>query len=229
MHRQDGFTLLEVVVSLLLLAVMSLMAWQSVDVVLRMNERSRGDLGNELALQATWEQIGHDLFHLRPRIYHDGLGGIEAAYQTGQGDVRLSFTRGGAAVAEANPVGLSRVEYVLTPEGELQRRSWPVVSARRTTEVAAFTLLEEVASLQFEQLDAGYFFDANWPPLNEERALDSLPVLIRVSLELRDGLTSTRLFPGLESPLSGGAAPGEGDDEDEGEDQEQGEEGDDAV
>jgi len=49
--RQRGFTLIETVVSLLLLAVVSMMSYQAVEVVLGTNERSRGDLADEMQLQ----------------------------------------------------------------------------------------------------------------------------------------------------------------------------------
>src|SRR5690606_36511716 len=113
-----GFTLLEVVVAMLLLAVMSVMAYQGVEVVLGANERSRTALAGEMQLQRAWQQIANDLYHLRARQYPDGLGGVEAAYMTGQdGERTLSFSRGGGALLAENPTGLSRVTYLLDAEG----------------------------------------------------------------------------------------------------------------
>ena len=66
--RQQGFTLIETVVSLLLLAVVSMMSYQAVEVVLGTNERSRGDLADEMQLQRAWQIMGRDILHLRPRL-----------------------------------------------------------------------------------------------------------------------------------------------------------------
>ena len=60
---QSGFTLVEAVVSLMLLAVMSVMSYQAVEVILGANERSRGALSNEAQLHRTWQIINRDLFH----------------------------------------------------------------------------------------------------------------------------------------------------------------------
>jgi general secretion pathway protein J len=54
--RQRGFTLIETVVSLLLLAVISVLSYQAVEVVLGTNERSRGDLVEETELQRAWHR-----------------------------------------------------------------------------------------------------------------------------------------------------------------------------
>jgi len=105
-RRQPGFTLIETVVSLLLLAIMSIMAYQAIEVVLTANQRSQDDLAEELDLQRAWRIIGNDLMHLRSRHYADGFGGIEAAYETGTSGILLSFTRGGGALLESNPTGL---------------------------------------------------------------------------------------------------------------------------
>ena len=43
-HSEGGFTLIETVVSMLLLAVMSVLSYQAVDAVLATNERSRQGL-----------------------------------------------------------------------------------------------------------------------------------------------------------------------------------------
>lgn len=195
-----GFTLLEVVIAMLLLALMSIMAYQAVEVVLGANERSRSDLAEDIQLQRAWQQISSDLYHLRARQYPDGLGGVEPAYMTGVDDERmLAFSRGGGALLADNPVGLNRVNYVLDDEGRLLRRSWPVYQSERSAGVSRQVLLSEVRDVRFEQLSGQYDYVPVWPPLNEERDLDSLPVMIRVTIELEDGSSTSRILAGLEN------------------------------
>jgi type II secretion system protein J len=86
-NHSQGFTLLETVVSLFLLAVMSVMAYQAIEAVLGANQRSQEALAEEQQLQLTWQVISNDLLHLRARHYADGFGGIEAAYQTSNSDI----------------------------------------------------------------------------------------------------------------------------------------------
>ena len=77
-----GFTLVETVVSMLLLAVIGVMGYQAVSTVLGANARSRDAMGTEVRMHLAWQIIGNDLLHMRARVYNDGLGGIEDAYVT---------------------------------------------------------------------------------------------------------------------------------------------------
>ena len=66
LKRHSGFTLIEAIVSLALLAVLSVMSYQAVEVVMGVNERSRNDLADEAQLQRAWQIIARDLMHMRP-------------------------------------------------------------------------------------------------------------------------------------------------------------------
>src|SRR5690606_20881566 len=121
-----GFTLIETVIAMLLLAIMSIMGYQAVEVVLGANQRSQAGLADEMALQRAWQIIGNDLIHMRARPFADGLGGIEPAYQTGLASMDLlRMTRGGGASLRASPSGLSRITYSVSAEGELLRSAGP--------------------------------------------------------------------------------------------------------
>jgi general secretion pathway protein J len=196
----NGFTLIAVVVSMFLLAVLSVMAWQGMELVLNANTRSETDLAAEMRLQRTWQLMGNDMIHLRARPYADGLGGIEPAYQTGVTEVILRFTRGGEASTATNPAGLSRIQYVL--EGDaLYRISRPAQVSPRDVEASRRLLLEGVSELQFEQLDRENYYVPFWPPLNEDRGLESLPPMIRITLAMADGSTTSQIFPGVNNDL----------------------------
>lgn len=201
MKHSNGFTLLETIVSLFLLAVMSVMAYQAIESVLGANQRSRESLEDEQQLQLAWQIISNDFLHLRARQYADGFGGIEAAYQTSNSDILLSFTRGGGAILESNPTGLTRVQYSLDDEGRLLRTVWPVYLSMRDSDGQQRVLLNEVSSVDFNNLTALGYYSLNWPPIDidfEENLL-SLPLMVEVSILLEDGSLSSRLIPGVES------------------------------
>jgi len=199
-----GFTLIEVVVAMSLLAVMSLMAWQAVDVVLGVNQRSRDSLVASVQLQRAWQQIGSDIYHLRARPFADGFGFVEAAYLTGHSEQRvLSLSRGGGAPVAVNPTGLTRINYV--HEGsELVRQSWPVHVSPRGTEPQQQMLLQDVQAVRFEQLNQQNDFVPTWPPINEEHALTSLPRMVRVTITLNDGTDTVKVFVGIDGDTAGG-------------------------
>lgn len=194
---QTGFTLIESVVSMLLLAVMSVMAYQAVEVVLSANERSRGDLAEEIRLHRTWQIIANDLIHLRARVFPDGLGLVEPAYLTGNGTFLLSFTRGNDALLESNPTGVTRIRYQLNIKDELLRQSQPAFLAAQDYTEHNQTLLTEVEEVLFEQLTDESLFVPQWPPLNTNLSKLSLPRMIKVTITLKDGSSTSRLFPGV--------------------------------
>ena len=59
--RARGFTLVEVLVSMIVMAIMSLMAWQGVDAIVRAREANQVRLENILRLQAVIAQWDQDL------------------------------------------------------------------------------------------------------------------------------------------------------------------------
>ncbi|PCJ42766.1 MAG: hypothetical protein COA71_04495 [SAR86 cluster bacterium] len=199
--NSHGFTLLETIVSLFLLAVMSVMAYQAIESVLGANQRSREALEDEQQLQLTWQIISNDLLHLRARQYADGFGGIEAAYQTSNSDILLSFTRGGGALLESNPTGLTRIQYSLDDEGHLLRTVWPAFVSTRDSDGQQRLLLDEVSSVDFNNLTALGYYSLDWPPIDVgfEDNLLSLPLMVEVSIFLEDGTISSRLLPGVEN------------------------------
>ena len=196
-HSEGGFTLIETVVSMLLLAVMSVLSYQAVDAVLATNERSRQGLAEEASLQRAWQMIGRDIMHLRARPFVDGLGMREPAYVTDRSEFGVRFSRGGGPMVKSNPSGLRRVEYSINREQQLQRQSWAITQSPRQSEGSILILMDNVDEVVFEHLTKDFFYSPDWPPINETHSLSSLPKMIRVTITV-DGLgESSRLFPGL--------------------------------
>jgi type II secretion system protein J len=195
---QAGFTLIEAVVSLMLLAVMSVMSYQAVEVILGANERSRGQLENESQLHRAWQVISRDMMHLRPRTFADGLGGVERAYLTDPSEFGLRFSRGGGPMVRSNPTGLSRIEYRINKDNQLERLSWPVTASGLNTEGNRVILANKVDEVEVEQFSRGNIFVPDWPPINERHHLLSLPRMIRITIKLENGSETVRLLPGLD-------------------------------
>jgi type II secretion system protein J len=210
---QAGFTLIEAVVSLMLLAVMSVMSYQAVEVILGANERSRGELENESQLHRAWQVISRDIMHLRPRTFADGLGGVERAYLTDPSEFGLRFSRGGGPMVRSNPTGLSRIEYRINKDNQLERLSWPVTASGLNAEGNRVILANEVDEVEVEQFSRGNIFVPDWPPLNERHHLLSLPRMIRITIKLENGSETVRLLPGLDFdpyPSTGSIGSGSG-------------------
>jgi len=193
---QCGFTLIETLVALSLLAIISLMSYQAIEVVIGADERSRAKQAGETEIQRAWQIIHRDLMHLRNRPFKDGLGGRELAYYTDGSDFGVHFSRGGGPMVTPNPSGIRRVYYDLNDERQLIRQSWGITESIRYSEGVTLVLLEGVDEVLFEHLAANNMFTPDWPPPKVSKS-DPLPKMIRVVIKLENGVETSRVFLGV--------------------------------
>ena len=198
-NRESGFTLIEAIVSLALLAVISVMSYQAVEVVTKVNERSRSGVASEAQLQRAWQSIGRDLMHIRPRRFHDGLGDIEGAYLTNPSDFGVRFSRGGGPMLRTNPSGMRRVNYTINEDDQLIRTSWAITESPRQSDGTTLILLDKVQDVEFNHLDGNGNYSVDWPPLNSRQTDKALPRMISVTIITENEVETSRLFPGVVS------------------------------
>ena len=194
--RQGGFSLIEVVVSIGLLSVMSILAYQALEVVMATNDRSHDTMSQQVNLRRAWAIIQRDLLHMRNRPFNDGLGRLERPYETDLSEFGVRFSRGGGPMLASNPSGLMRVYYGLDDERNLVRTTWAITASPRYSDGNTRTLLSNVDEVIFEHLSEKNEYSENWPPLNSQSA-PMLPKMIRVMIRLKDGDSTSRLFPGV--------------------------------
>ena len=199
LKKNSGFTLIEAIVSLALLAVLSVMSYQAIEVVTGVDERSRNDLADEAQLQRAWQIIGRDLMHLRPRRFSDGLGSVEPAYVTDLSNFGVRFSRGGGPMVRSNPSGVRRIDYKLNQEQQLIRTSWAITESPRQSDGTVLTLLDNVSKVEFNHLAKSGNYSLDWPPINVNLSPYALPRMISVTITAENGFETSRLFAGVVS------------------------------
>jgi len=199
LKKNSGFTLIEAIVSLALLAVLSVMSYQAIEVVIGVDERSRNDLADEAQLQRAWQIIGRDLMHLRPRRFSDGLGSVEPAYVTDVSNFGVRFSRGGGPMVRSNPSGVRRIDYKLNQEQQLIRTSWAITESPRQSDGTVLTLLDNVSKVEFNHLAKSGNYSLDWPPINVNLSPYALPRMISVTITAENGFETSRLFAGVVS------------------------------
>lgn len=199
LKKNSGFTLIEAIVSLALLAVLSVMSYQAIEVVIGVDERSRNDLADEAQLQRAWQIIGRDLMHLRPRRFSDGLGSVEPAYVTDLSNFGVRFSRGGGPMVRSNPSGVRRIDYKLNQEQQLIRTSWAITESPRQSDGTVLTLLDNVSKVEFNHLAKSGNYSLDWPPINVNFSPYALPRMISVTITAENGFETSRLFAGVVS------------------------------
>jgi general secretion pathway protein J len=196
LHR--GFTLIEVLVSLAVFAILAALAYGVLNQTLDSAEMLSERMNRMQAIQKTMRIVSEDFLQLVPRPVRQELSNqYGAALQTSfQSGFAFELTRGGWRNPLALPRGtLQRAGYRLEDD-ELVRYHWNVLDRTLSNELVGVTLLDGVESIVFRFLrDNGEWTD-QWPPLNTPGPLGfrQRPRAVEVLLTLQPEGTLTRLI-----------------------------------
>lgn len=197
--REQGFTLVELIVAVLITVVLSTMGYTA----LRQALDNRGIVDKQAqrlaAVQQAVRTIEQDIGSMAPRpVRDDASGGWQDAVVSTQA-VPLQFTRG----SWANPAGLPRAELqrvaYLLRDGKLVRQHLPVLDATVATIPVERVLLDDVDAFSLRYMDAGLTLTAPWPPPIIQRASPmerrrARPTAVEVTIKLKDYGTIVRLI-----------------------------------
>jgi len=172
-----GFTLLELLVAVALLAALAALSLRGLGSILDAEAHARTETRHWGELALVMGQLGQDLSLALSRPERGAGGELIIA--------RLGDAEGGAAQA-----GPRRVGYRLR-DGALEYLLWPPAGARAASEPAANAVLQNVAALELRVLGA----DGAWTPLQPgPGAAQPLPRALEARLVLAGGERVTRLF-----------------------------------
>ena len=193
-----GFTLMELLVALGLFAVLSLIAYQGLQVILDGRARAAAESDRIHVLQALFSVLGRDLEQAISRAVRDGFGDLQPALLGDSG--RLEFSRAGLR----NPAAfrrshLQRVAYRLE-EDRLLRLTWPVLDRAPDSLPREATLAAGIEELEFRYLDAQRRWSNQWPPSTLSGSMAGgeppppLPLAVEVNLTVQGWGRLQRLF-----------------------------------
>jgi general secretion pathway protein J len=139
--KQQGFTLLEILIALAIFAVMSMMAYAGLAAVLDARASTVPRAQQLAQLQTTLYLLNEDLSQVIKRPIRDQLGSSEPAFSIGRGNEILVFTRTVPSwLANSSETNLLRVSYSLEKEA-LYRRVWTIPDRTQQTEYRRRKLL----------------------------------------------------------------------------------------
>lgn len=196
MTRHAGFTLLELLVALSIVALISVMAYGGLRTVLETRQHVEAQANRMQELQTALLIIGRDLGQMVPRGIRDEYGDQQPALHTASlGPQLLEFTRGGwrnpTAIARGE---LQRVAYGLEQES-LQRSSWQVLDRAQDSTPYRGELLSGVRALSLRYMDGEGAWHEQWPPeLSTGLTEPGMPRAMEWLLELEDLGEFRRLF-----------------------------------
>ena len=188
--RRRGFTLLEVLIAIAILALLSLLGYRAISAL--------SDSEGKLAAEATrWRVLDQFFARLegdlreavpRPIRVDDGseqawIGRSADAY----GNSELIFSRAGPEFAIEPGSAGQRLAYRFN-DGTIELRYWPGYDHPRSAEAAVYPLLSGITGFHLTYLAANGNWIDNWPPTSDT----TLPRAVHVELTLASGETIER-------------------------------------
>lgn len=200
--RIRGFTLVELLVAMAIVAVIGVMALTGLTTVIRQRDIAEERTKRWQEIQLAMRLIAQDLSQAAPRLTRDELG---ESYQPSMvanpnAQFALEFSRGGWA----NPGGFARgtvlrVAYNVEEQQEtkngkrethnvLVRLHWPVMDRTLSTVPVKTNLLDGVENVEVRFMDASGQWQTEWPPLQMQGPLRYVlrPRAVEFVVELED-------------------------------------------
>jgi general secretion pathway protein J len=202
-----GFTLVELLVAMAIVAVIGIMAFTGLTTFIRQRDLAEERTTRWQHVQLAVRTIVQDLEQIQPRPTRDELG---ETYQPSvlanpNAQFALEFSRGGWA----NPGGFNRgtvlrVAYDVEEHQDdkntrsrmgarnvrnaLYRLYWPVMDRTLATVPVKTEILDKVESVEIRFLDAAGEWQTEWPPLrmNGPQRYVIRPRAVEVVIELED-------------------------------------------
>jgi len=197
-YRERGFTLIEILVAMAIFAILSALAYGTLNQTLISADVLSSRMDRLQAIQRTVRIVSRDFLLLAPRPVRNELGdGFAASLQTDfTGGYALELTRGGWNNPMALPRGTQQRAAYRLEEDELVRYHWNVLDRTFSNEILGVTLLDDVESIVFMYLQENGEWTDRWPPGGREGALGLRirPRAVQIVLTLIDEGEITRII-----------------------------------
>lgn len=194
-QRQQGFTLIEIILAVGIFAVVSALAYGGLNTVLRSAHKTETAAKELQHLQLAMSMVQQDFSQITNRPVRNEYGEREGAVVSpGTFSRLITFTRRGWKNPAKRPRStLQRVAYLLE-ENQLIREYWPQLDAAPGVETIKLPLLDGVEEVRFRFLDKDERWHEQWPPLSATEKILEPPIAIEITLDTEQWGSIPRLF-----------------------------------
>ena len=189
-RAESGFTLVELLAALLVLALLALMAWRGLDVLMNSRDHIQAEADKWRHVQAFFTRFEGDVRLAAPRPVRR-VSGTAPAWR-GRSDAAqgplLEFTRfAGTASADAP----YRIGYGINAAQQIELWIWPSLDMDADVRPTRHVLLGGVRRFSLQYLGQAHAWSNGWP---SGPADPPLPLAVRLQLEFGSGETVVRVF-----------------------------------
>ena len=198
-HRSAGFTLLELLVSLAIFAILATMAYMALNTVFTARKEVEKRAARLTELQTAFMVMERDIEEAVARPVRDDLGDEQAALKGGGvGTTVLMLTRTGWR----NPLGAARSDLQRVAYGfnnhQLLRQSWSTLDRGPGNDPYGEVLINGVSAVDVRFLGADRQWVGYWPPESNTAAqnqdLMQMPLAVEISVDVDGWGRIVRLF-----------------------------------
>lgn len=179
-----GFTLLELLVALAILALFSTLGYRAVSSLTAAEEKLTAETEQWRTLDMLFNRLEADIRRAIPRAVRTG-GSVEPpwmAVTNADGNTEIRFSRAGPEFSLEPDSAGQRIAYRLT-NGAVEVLYWPTLDTPQGTTPTAYPLAEGIQRFNVACLDASNVWRDQWLIASDT----ALPRAIRVQLTLANG------------------------------------------
>lgn len=194
-----GFTLMEVLVALVIVALMSGIAYRGLTALLDTRVRLVEENRKWRDIALLFARIENDVGSTVSRPIRDSNNLLAPPFvgkpdPVGKVDAHLVLSRMGVADQSGNLSDVQRVGFRLSKEGVVEQLLWPVLDQAPRSEPAVIELLRGVKEFELRYFDDLGVLQPRWPLSGSGQAAAVLPNAVQLIVGLESGERFTRIF-----------------------------------
>lgn len=191
-ERARGFTLIEIMVALAILAVVAVLAYRATAAMTDGEARLTAESGHWRTLDRFFARIEADMREAVPRASRHGGGGEPAWWAQpadSAGNSALVFTRAGPDFVVEPGIAGQRIGYRLNGDS-VEVVYWPQLDNVDDARATAYPLVAGVRRFRISQVGGGTAWLPRWPVAGDV----GVPRAVHVEIELADGAAIDRVI-----------------------------------
>lgn len=184
-----GFTLIELLTALLVLSLLTLMAYRGLGVVMASRDHIQAQSTKWRQAEAFFTRFERDVRLAAPRSVRSDAGVLRAWLgrpNATQGPL-LEFSRFAGSAGDTP----HRVGYGINNAHQIELWIWPALDVIADTRPARYVVLDDVLRLNLQYLGPALTWNNVWPVLPSD---PPLPLAVRMQVQFGSGETVTRVF-----------------------------------